>query len=101
MAAQYVGKVVGGKSVRIGQNSPNGHILITGLSGSGKSVRIADIENHIVETGETVIAFDINGTHPDISDKLVIISLHRWTVLMIIFSILLSLSKAGKPLAIS
>ncbi|MCI8593574.1 MAG: DUF87 domain-containing protein [Lachnospiraceae bacterium] len=70
MAAQYVGKVVGGKSVRIGQNSPNGHILITGLSGSGKSVRIADIENHIVETGETVIAFDINGTHPDISDEI-------------------------------
>ena len=59
----YIGKVVGGREVTIGENSPNRHVVITGISGSGKSVRIADMERHIIEDGGTVIVLDVNGTH--------------------------------------
>ena len=62
----YIGRISSGKEVFIGSASPNRHVLITGISGSGKSVRIADIEYHIVNNGGTVIAFDIDGTHEKI-----------------------------------
>ena len=65
---KYVGAITSGQNVLIGENSPNCHVIITGISGSGKSVRIADIERHIIEDGGTVIAFDINGTHEQISE---------------------------------
>lgn len=65
----YVGKVSGGRDVNIGKGSANEHMIITGISGAGKSVRITDIEHHIIESGGTVIAFDINGTHSDIADS--------------------------------
>lgn len=60
---KYIGKITGGRDVNIAETSPNGHLVITGVSGSGKSVRIADIERHIVRNGGTVIALDANGTH--------------------------------------
>lgn len=60
---KYIGKIASGRDVSITETSPNGHLVITGVSGSGKSVRIADIEEHIVENGGTVIALDVNGTH--------------------------------------
>lgn len=66
MAGKYVGKITGGKEVCISRNSPNEHVVITGISGSGKSVRIADIERHIIKNGGTVLAFDINGTHQEL-----------------------------------
>lgn len=59
----YIGEVSGKKQVRIGKGSPNRHIIITGISGSGKSVRIADIESKIMDQGVTIVALDINGTH--------------------------------------
>lgn len=59
---KYIGKI-GGRDVNIASNSPNEHIVITGLSGSGKSVRIMDIERHILKEGGTVVALDVNGTH--------------------------------------
>ena len=40
---KYVGHVKGVK-VQIAQESMNSHVLITGMSGSGKSVRMTDIE---------------------------------------------------------
>lgn len=58
----YIGEIMGGKKVKIGVASPNQHIVISGISGSGKSVRIADIEKTIVEDGGTIIEIDINGT---------------------------------------
>lgn len=64
---RYIGKVISEQDVLIGKNSPNQHMIISGVSGSGKSVRIADIERHIIEEGGTVIAFDINGTHEQLS----------------------------------
>lgn len=65
----YVGKIVNGTEVMIGSNSPNQHIIITGISGAGKSVRISDIERHIMRAGGTVVAFDVNGTHLDIEPE--------------------------------
>ena len=62
----YVGKITGGVDVLIGNGSPNEHVVISGMSGAGKSVRIADIERHILEQNGTIIALDINGTHADI-----------------------------------
>ena len=59
----YVGEINGGAPVCIGRNAPNKHILMTGISGSGKSRRMAEIEKNIVKEGGTVIAFDINGIH--------------------------------------
>lgn len=69
MMESYVGKIVSGKEVYIGEDSPNKHIIITGISGSGKSVRIADLERHIIDGGGTIVALDINGTHEKIDQK--------------------------------
>jgi len=69
MTENYVGKIVSGKDVYIGQDSPNGHIIITGISGAGKSVRIADLEQHIIDSGGTIIALDMNGTHEKVDGE--------------------------------
>lgn len=70
MHGNFVGKIIGEKNVYIGKNSPNQHMIITGISGAGKSVRIVDIERNIIERGGTVIAFDINGTHEKVEGDL-------------------------------
>nr|WP_305138723.1 DUF87 domain-containing protein [uncultured Schaedlerella sp.] len=67
MYRSYVGQIVGEKDVFIRKDSPNQHIIITGISGSGKSVRIADLESNIIEQGGTILAFDMDGTHLEIS----------------------------------
>lgn len=69
MQGNYVGKITGGKEVLIGKDSPNQHMIITGISGAGKSVRIADIERHIIGNRGTIVAIDINGTHEEINDE--------------------------------
>lgn len=69
MSKKYLGQISGGKSVNIGQSSANAHVIITGISGSGKSVRLADIEKHIMDDKGTIIAFDINGTHSKIAGE--------------------------------
>lgn len=63
---RYIGQISRGRNVRISADSPNDHMIITGISGSGKSFRVADIEKHIVEDGGTVLALDLNGTHSEI-----------------------------------
>lgn len=63
MTENYVGKIASGKEACIGKDSPNQHIIITGISGAGKSVRIADLERHIIDSGGTIIVLDMNGTH--------------------------------------
>lgn len=59
----YIGEIIGGAPVCIGKNAPNKHIVMTGISGSGKSRRMAEIEKNIIKGGGTIIAFDVNGTH--------------------------------------
>lgn len=59
----YIGELFGHKEVNISKNSPNRHIVMSGISGSGKSVRIANIEKRAIASGETVLALDLNGTH--------------------------------------
>lgn len=49
------------EDVEISDKCPNKHILITGISGSGKSIRIGEIVDDLVTLGETVIVIDING----------------------------------------
>ncbi|WP_343083959.1 ATP-binding protein [Blautia producta] len=64
----YIGQIMGGKNVKISVNSPNQHIVISGISGSGKSVRIADIEKNIIKDGGTIIEIDINGTSKPVTN---------------------------------
>lgn len=52
-----------GKEVKISESAENQHILELGLSGTGKSVRMAGIELERVRSGGTVIAIDTNGRH--------------------------------------
>lgn len=47
----YLGEIIGGTAVCIGGTAPNKHIVMTGISGSGKSLRIAKIEKCIIEGG--------------------------------------------------
>lgn len=47
--------------VRISADSPNEHIAIWGISGTGKSTRIEEIVQDIRSSGTTVIVFDLAG----------------------------------------
>ncbi|MCC8046817.1 MAG: hypothetical protein LIP12_15265 [Clostridiales bacterium] len=57
----YVGLNDREQAVTISKNSPNYSVLITGISGSGKSYAIDGIEHKIVQNGGTVLEIDING----------------------------------------
>ena len=63
---KYVGHVKGAK-VQVAQESMNSHVLITGMSGSGKSVRMTDIEVESIKDGKTVLVLDKDGTHYKLS----------------------------------
>lgn len=56
-----IGYIENGTPVQIANSSPNNHIAIFGISGSGKSTRISKIVENIVESGGTVVAFDLAG----------------------------------------
>lgn len=62
---KYVGNVKDTK-VQITSESMNTHVMITGMSGSGKSIRMTDMEMEAVRDGKTVLVFDKDGTHYDI-----------------------------------
>ena len=47
--------------VRISTNSPNEHIAVFGISGTGKSTRIREIVEDVQSSEGTVIAFDLTG----------------------------------------
>lgn len=70
MSYRYIGEISNGKDVYIGRSAPNEHIILTGMSGSGKSERVAKIEEKIINDGGTIIAFDVNGTHAIIEDSI-------------------------------
>lgn len=66
---KYIGMCVGKSSeVVISEQSANEAVAIVGLSGTGKSVRMREIEMKIVENGGTVVAIDLNGTHYKVED---------------------------------
>lgn len=56
-----IGRLKNGPDVSIADTSPNQHIFISGMSGSGKSTRIKEILLSSFEMGDTVIVFDIGG----------------------------------------
>ncbi|MCD8000722.1 MAG: ATP-binding protein [Clostridiales bacterium] len=60
----YIGKI-GNDSVEIGAGSPNSSILITGMSGSGKTCRLNQIEFEAAMNGDTVLVLDMNQTHEE------------------------------------
>ena len=60
----YVGDV-NGQQCYISQFAPNASVCITGISGSGKTVRMQKIELDCVQNGATVIVFDLNQTHTE------------------------------------
>lgn len=60
----YIGKVMKDKDATISNMSPNKSIVISGISGSGKSERIKDIEKHLIQKGTTLMVMDFDDTHP-------------------------------------
>ena len=58
----YLGNFQGRNCVS-SQFSPNESVCITGLSGSGKTVRLQKIEIEAAREGNTVIVLDLNQTH--------------------------------------
>lgn len=60
----YIGKI-GNNSVEIGPGSPNCSILITVMSGSGKTCRMNQIEFEAAMNGDTVLVLDLNQTHEE------------------------------------
>lgn len=70
-----VGKLQDGTDVCISQNSPNYHISVLGISGSGKTVRLREMIKSIVSDNGTVLIFDINGTdYNECADKMNLVS---------------------------
>lgn len=59
--ATTIGYVKENIRVKISDSSPNEHIAMFGISGSGKSTRISTIVDDIASSGGTVIAFDLGG----------------------------------------
>lgn len=59
--AMTIGYVQENIRVKISDLSPNEHIALFGISGSGKSTRISMIVDDIASAGGTVIAFDLGG----------------------------------------
>lgn len=56
-----LGYLQNGKCVQIAADSPNQHVALYGISGGGKSTRIESISLSALDTGSTVIGFDLNG----------------------------------------
>lgn len=66
MTGIKIGKEMEGQEqVRVASDVMNNHILITGTSGSGKTVAQKYIERGIVEDGGSVVVLNYNQTHMD------------------------------------
>ena len=55
----YLGKF-NRESCLTGRKSPNGSVCITGLSGTGKTSRMNQVELESVRQGDTLIVIDLN-----------------------------------------
>ena len=70
-----VGSLQNGTGVFISDKSPNRHISVLGISGSGKTVRLRELIRNAVANGETALIFDINGVdYKDRIDRVNVIS---------------------------
>lgn len=49
--------------IKVHPDAINQHVLLTGQSGSGKTVALRDIEQGIAEQGGRILALNFNGTH--------------------------------------
>ena len=49
--------------VKIAKNAVNKHILVTGMSGSGKTVALQQIEKNAIESGACVVVLNCGATH--------------------------------------
>lgn len=58
-----------GEWVRVARDAMNGHILITGTSGSGKTVAQKYIERGAIEDGGSVIVLNYHNTHMDMEGE--------------------------------
>ena len=52
-----------GYEIFISERSPNQHVLLTGISGSGKTTRFHEMELDALESGKNVIELDISQSH--------------------------------------
>lgn len=52
-----------GRVCRISEKSPNASVCITGLSGTGKTVRLTQLELESLHEGATVLVLDVGHTH--------------------------------------
>lgn len=69
---RYVGNLQNGDRVKISSDSPNKSIVISGISGTGKSQRICDLEKNIIAEGSTVIVLDLDGSHYNVGNENII-----------------------------
>ena len=70
-----IGQLKDGTDVYISEESPNRHISVLGISGSGKTVRLRELIKNVVENRETALIFDINGMdYKDCIDNVNVIS---------------------------
>ena len=58
-----IGVLKDGLEVSISDTSPNFHVAILGITGSGKSTRLLEIMKNLVQIGQTVIHIDQEETH--------------------------------------
>lgn len=59
-----VGSLQNGTDVFLSDKSPNRHISVLGISGSGKTVRLRELIRNVVENGETALMPVVIGTYP-------------------------------------
>jgi Cdc6-like AAA superfamily ATPase len=57
------------KNIKLSTSALNQHILITGKSGSGKTVALKKIEEGIVLQGGRVLVLNFNGTHDSLKEQ--------------------------------
>lgn len=71
---RYIGVLSNGTKVRTSSDSPNKSIIISGISGTGKSQRICDIEKNVINDGGTIIVLDLDGSHYSVNGENVIVA---------------------------
>lgn len=64
-----IGQLNNGTAVYISNHSPNDHMALTGISGSGKTTCIKHIVKNNSSSERTTIIFDLDGRTFDIDDK--------------------------------
>jgi len=58
-----IGQILGGQNVEIADTALNQHIIISGMSGSGKTVKAQAIELYLAQHGYPVLVFNYHNTH--------------------------------------